>query len=100
MAKKTVSTKKAAKPAKKATANERGYGTFTGVTPITAKNVKSTVAKESTLLYFVLGALMADSELTNEDLFAMVKKAGRDNSAATVGWYAARIRQGHMKAKK
>lgn len=102
MKKATSKTATKVTKAAKATApkHERGFGTFADVTPITAKNVKTTAAREMTLLYFVLGALTADSTLTNEELFAMVQKAGRDNSAATVGWYAARVRQGHMKVSK
>lgn len=98
-----MATKKATpakKTAKKVTSNnERGYGTF-AVPKITGKNLKSTDVKEINLRDFVLGCLAANPELTNEELVVLVHKAGRENSALTIGWYAARVRQGHIKAKK
>ncbi|HYD90368.1 MAG TPA: hypothetical protein VEA37_02650 [Flavobacterium sp.] len=97
----TKSTKKTAskKAAKKVSNNERGYGTF-AVPKITPKNMKTADVKELNLRDFVLGALAANPDMTNEELCALVHKAGRENSTATIGWYAARVRQGHIKTKK
>lgn len=97
-------TKKAAKKSTKKVAtkksgNERGFGTFP-VKPITLKNAKSADVKEFILRDFVLGAILANNEITNEELGILVKKAGRPNSQATIEWYAARVRQGHIKAAK
>lgn len=103
-------TKKSTKTASKRVANkstqktkgasfERGYGIFS-VPNITAKNLKSAEVKEFNLRDFVLGCLAANPELTNEELMTLVHKSGRDNSALTVGWYAARVRQGHIKKGK
>lgn len=91
------STKKAA--TKKAAKNNstHGFATVKDVTPITEKNVKSAVAREMSLRDFVLGALVANPEMTNEEVYHLVQKAGRDNAQSTTEWYAARVRQGHIK---
>lgn len=108
---KPVSTKKAvakAIPAKKASKkedlmgseNSHGFAKVKDVLPITAKNVKTQQAREMSLRDFVLGALVGNPELSNEEVFALVTKAGRDNAQSTTEWYAARVRQGHIKAVK
>jgi len=93
----SATSKKAAKKATKEVQNERGFATVKNVIPITSKNVKTAAAREMSLRDFVLGALVASPDLDNEEVFALVTKAGRDNAQSTTEWYAARVRQGHIK---
>ena len=93
-------TPKKAAAASKEPVNERGFAQVKGILPITPKNVKTAAAREISLRDFVLGALVANPDLNNEEVFALVTKAGRDNAQSTTEWYAARVRQGHIKAVK
>lgn len=90
---KNVKTKVAPKPSD----NIRGFAIVKDVKPITAKNVKTEYAREISLRDFVLGALVANPDLNNDEVYALVTKAGRDNAQSTTEWYAARVRQGHIK---
>ena len=93
-------TPKKAAVASKEVVNERGFANVKGIVPLTAKNVKTAAAREISLRDFVLGVLVASPDLNNEEVFALVTKAGRDNAQSTTEWYAARVRQGHIKAVK
>lgn len=96
-----MATKKSIKKAATKEAVEKnsthGFATVKDVTPITGKNVKSAAAREMSLRDFVLGALVANPEMTNEEVYQLVQKAGRSNAQSTTEWYAARVRQGHIK---
>lgn len=92
--------KKVIKASKKEQENGHGFAQVRDVVPITSKNVKTQAAREMSLRDFVLGALVASPDMTNEEVYALVQKAGRDNAQSTTEWYAARVRQGHIKAVK
>lgn len=60
---------------------------------ITTKNVGSKAAQELSLNEVVY-QLASKTEITNDKLFAVLKKAGRKFSEKSVRWYASKARAG------